>query len=103
MKCSQIFTISMTIITLTFYKHFNITWCIIHDDATIIINTIIIIIIPIIADIHNGDNTHHQLQVMYPVSFNPINKIVSIPENPIPLDVDLLISNTPNSKPYIVN
>lgn len=36
--------------------------------------------------IHKGDKTHHQLQLMNPVSFRPINKIASIPgnDNPVP-------------------
>lgn len=35
-----------------------------------------------------GDNTQNQLQVMYPVNFNPIKTIVNNPKNPIPLDDD---------------
>jgi len=35
-------------------------------------------------EIHSGDNTHHHDQVMYPVSFNPIKRIVSNPAKPIP-------------------
>lgn len=41
--------------------------------------------------IHNGDTTHHQDQSIYPVSFNPMNKIVSNPVNPIPLELLLLL------------
>ncbi len=34
--------------------------------------------------IHNGQRTHTQLHVMYPVSFNPINSISSNPAKLIP-------------------
>jgi len=34
--------------------------------------------------IHNGDRTHIQLQVIILANFNPINKIVNSPMNPIP-------------------
>jgi hypothetical protein len=36
--------------------------------------------------IHRGDSTHHQLQVILPVSFKPINRIVRRPGKPIPLE-----------------
>ena len=35
-------------------------------------------------DIHSGDNTHHQDQVIYPVSFRPTNRTVNKPAKPIP-------------------
>ena len=34
--------------------------------------------------IHRGDSTHHQDQLMYPVSLRPINNTVSKPVNPMP-------------------
>jgi hypothetical protein len=34
--------------------------------------------------IHRGDSTHHQDQLMYPVSLRPINNTVSKPGNPMP-------------------
>jgi hypothetical protein len=34
--------------------------------------------------IHSGENTHHHDQSIYPVSFNPMNRIVSKPQKPIP-------------------
>ena len=44
---------------------------------------------PRIAPIHSGDKTHHQDQLIYPVSFNTINTIVKSPVNPIP-ELELL-------------
>ena len=43
--------------------------------------------------IHNGDNTHHHVQFMVPMSLRTINTIVSKPVNPIPvlLDDELLL------------
>jgi len=38
----------------------------------------------IAAGIHNGDNTHHHDQAIYPVNFNVIKTIVSNPVKPIP-------------------
>jgi hypothetical protein len=32
--------------------------------------------------IHRGDRTHHQDQLIKPVSFRPINRIVTIQRNP---------------------
>jgi len=34
--------------------------------------------------IHSGDSTHHQDQLMCPVSLRPINNTVSKPGNPMP-------------------
>ena len=48
--------------------------------------TIEMIVRPIRALIHSGDSTHTHGQVMWPVSFRPINSTVSNPENPIPLE-----------------
>ena len=42
------------------------------------------IIITQVIGSHIGDNTHSQDQSMYSVSFNPMNKTVSKPKNPIP-------------------
>ena len=49
--------------------------------------------IPINSPIHKGLNTHHQDHVIYPVSFNPINKTANRPGNPTPLldELELLI------------
>ena len=33
---------------------------------------------------NKGDKTHHHDQLMKPVSFNPMNKIVNNPTNPTP-------------------
>jgi hypothetical protein len=38
------------------------------------------------AEIHNGERTQIQGQVMWPVSFNPMKRTVSNPENPHPED-----------------
>lgn len=38
-----------------------------------------------------GANTVHQDQDIWPVNFNPINKIVSNPKNPIPPLLELLL------------
>ena len=48
--------------------------------------------------IHRGDSTHHQLQVMLPVSFRPINNTVKRLGKPIPLEeeeelLDIIFSN----------
>lgn len=40
------------------------------------------------AEIHSGESTQIQGQVMWPVSLRPINKTVSKPENPIPEEDD---------------
>jgi hypothetical protein len=39
-------------------------------------------------EIHRGDSTQIHGQVMWPVSFNPIKRTVSNPENPIPEEED---------------
>jgi hypothetical protein len=44
------------------------------------------------AEIHRGDNTHHHDHDTLPVSFKPMNKIVSKPTNPILGDEELLVS-----------
>lgn len=44
--------------------------------------------IAMIAEIQSGESTQIQGQVMWPVSFKPINKTVSKPENPIPEEED---------------
>jgi hypothetical protein len=36
--------------------------------------------------IHRGDSTHHQLQVIWPVSFRPMKRTVSRPGKPMPLE-----------------
>jgi hypothetical protein len=41
---------------------------------------------PIESEIIIGDNTHHQDQLMYPVSLRPINRTVKRPEKLIPLE-----------------
>lgn len=41
--------------------------------------------------IHIGESTHHQDQVTYPVSFNPMRSIVSSPQKPIPPLLELLL------------
>jgi len=41
--------------------------------------------------IHKGDSTHHQDQLMYPVSLRPINNTVSKPGNPMPPEVEVLL------------
>ena len=61
----------------------------IHSDSSIyllskIITPIKINTITIIVEIHKGDKTHIQDQLMCFVNFNPMNNIVSIPTNPIP-------------------
>ena len=62
--------------------------------AMIIIPAIININTTITNGIQIGANTHNQDHVMYPVSFNAINKIANNPENPIPeLVVELLLSD----------
>jgi len=38
--------------------------------------------------IHNGDKTHNQDHVMQPVSFKPMNRTVSKPQKPTPLELD---------------
>jgi len=38
--------------------------------------------------IHRGDSTHHQLHVIWPVSFRPMKSTVRRPGNPIPLEED---------------
>lgn len=37
--------------------------------------------------IHNGENTHHQLQDITPTNLRIKNTINKVPPNPIPLDV----------------
>jgi hypothetical protein len=39
---------------------------------------------PRVNPIHSGERTHSQDQLIYPVSFNPINRMVNIPAKPIP-------------------
>ena len=75
-------------------------WCLMvyMQDATsarIHINTMMVINIAI--GIQNGDNTHHQLQLITPPNFKPINKIVNVPKNPTPPDEleSLLIKKVP--------
>lgn len=43
-------------------------------------------------EIHSGDSTHHQDQFITFASLSPINNIVNMPVNPIPLldELDLL-------------
>ena len=43
------------------------------------------------AEIQRGDSTHHQDQVICPVSFSPINRTVSRPGNPIPEEEEELL------------
>jgi hypothetical protein len=42
-------------------------------------------------EIQRGDSTHHQDQVICPVSFRPINNTVRRPGNPIPLEEEELL------------
>lgn len=59
------------------YCNFDVT-NITRKHQTIIVN------IPKAADIQNGDNTHHQDQVITPQSLRTINVIPKSPDIPIP-------------------
>ena len=43
------------------------------------------------AEIHTGESTHHQDQLIIPVSFSTIKATVKRPVNPIPLLLDELL------------
>ena len=51
-------------------------------------------VIMITMGIHDGDSTHNQDHLIYPANFNPINRMVNIPQNPIldELEVSAMLS-----------
>jgi hypothetical protein len=57
-------------------------------DTRAMMKTIARIVRPIRALIHRGDSTQTHGQVILPVSFRPINRTVSRPGKPIPLEED---------------